>query len=132
MTDHLYLLTTCLYWLHVEVGLSQHVDRKYKSSVNISIFIANNLFNEIVKKKWLIAILVYTPMHAYIFIIKLNYIFQNVILPSTVTEKMRRKIYWTDGRTEGRTDGQTDRGKTAYPPPPSGSRGIIIDKIDFS
>jgi hypothetical protein len=31
--------------------------------------------------------------------------------------KMRRKISWTDGRT--------DRGKTVYPPPPSGSRGII-------
>ena len=30
---------------------------------------------------------------------------------------MRRKIYWTDGRT--------DRGKTVYPPPPSGSGGII-------
>jgi hypothetical protein len=28
-------------------------------------------------------------------------------------------------RTEGRTDGQTDRGKTVYPPPPSGSGGII-------
>jgi hypothetical protein len=26
-----------------------------------------------------------------------------------------------DGRKEGRTDGQTDRGKTVYPPPPSGS-----------
>ena len=31
--------------------------------------------------------------------------------------KMRRKISWTDGRT--------DRGKTVYPPPPSGSVGII-------
>ena len=31
--------------------------------------------------------------------------------------KMRRKISWTDG--------QTDRGKTVYPSPPSGSRGII-------
>ena len=30
---------------------------------------------------------------------------------------MRRKISWTDGRT--------DRGKTVYPPPPSGSGGII-------
>ena len=34
------------------------------------------------------------------------------------------------GRTEGwtarRTDGQTDRGKTVYPPPPSGSGGIFI------
>ena len=29
------------------------------------------------------------------------------------------------GRTEGRTDEQTDRGKTVYPPPPSGSGGII-------
>jgi hypothetical protein len=34
-------------------------------------------------------------------------------LPSTVTEKMRQKISWTD------------RGKTVYPPPPSGSGGII-------
>ena len=41
-------------------------------------------------------------------------------LPSTVTEKIWRKISWTDGRT----DGQTDRGKTVYPPPPSGSGGI--------
>jgi hypothetical protein len=31
---------------------------------------------------------------------------------------MRRKISWTDGRT--------DKGKTVYPPPPLGSRGIII------
>ena len=31
--------------------------------------------------------------------------------------KMWRKISWTDGRT--------DRRKTVYPPPPSGSRGII-------
>ena len=30
--------------------------------------------------------------------------------------KMRRKISWTDG--------QTDRGKTVYPPPPSGSGDI--------
>ena len=38
--------------------------------------------------------------------------------PSTVTEKNAPKnISWTDGRT--------DRGKTVYPPPPSGSRGII-------
>ena len=34
---------------------------------------------------------------------------------------MRRKISWTDGRKEGRTD----RGKTLYPPPPSGSGGLI-------
>jgi hypothetical protein len=26
---------------------------------------------------------------------------------------------------DGRKDGQTDRGKTVYPPPPSGSGGII-------
>jgi hypothetical protein len=32
--------------------------------------------------------------------------------------KMWRKISWTDG--------QMDRGKTVYPPPPSGSGGIII------
>ena len=31
----------------------------------------------------------------------------------------------TDGRTEGQTEGRTDRGKTVYPPPPSGSGGII-------
>ena len=35
--------------------------------------------------------------------------------------KMWRKISWTDGRM--------DRGKTVYPPPPSGSRGIIIQLI---
>jgi hypothetical protein len=34
--------------------------------------------------------------------------------------KMRQKISWTDGRTE--------RGKTIYPPPPSGS-GVIIKII---
>jgi hypothetical protein len=27
---------------------------------------------------------------------------------------------------DGRKDGQMDRGKTVYPPPPSGSGGIII------
>ena len=32
--------------------------------------------------------------------------------------KVWRKISWTDGRT--------DRGKTVYPPPPSGSGGIMI------
>ena len=31
--------------------------------------------------------------------------------------------YWE--KYFGRTEGQTDRGKTVYPPPPSGSRGII-------
>ena len=31
--------------------------------------------------------------------------------------KMQQKISWTDGRT--------DRRKTVYPPPPSGSGGII-------
>ena len=35
--------------------------------------------------------------------------------------KMRRKISWTDGRT--------DRGKTVYPPPPSGSGGINMWKF---
>ena len=29
------------------------------------------------------------------------------------------------GQMDGRMDGQTDRGKTVYPPPPSGSGGII-------
>jgi hypothetical protein len=53
------------------------------------------------------------------------------VLPSTVTEKNatknildgrkdRRKDRQKDGRTDGRTDRQTDRGKTVYPPPPSG------------
>ena len=40
-------------------------------------------------------------------------------LPSTVTEKNAIEKYL------GRTEGQTDRGKTAYPPPPSGSGGIM-------
>jgi hypothetical protein len=31
-----------------------------------------------------------------------------------------------DGKYLGRTEGQTDRGKTVYPPPSSGSRGIKI------
>ena len=30
------------------------------------------------------------------------------------------------GRTEGQKNGRKDRGKTVYPPPPSGSGGIII------
>jgi hypothetical protein len=53
-------------------------------------------------------------------------------LPSKVTEKNATKIIldgrkdgWTEGRKDGRTDEQTDRGKTVYPPPPSGSGGII-------
>ena len=35
--------------------------------------------------------------------------------------------YWEkcDDKYLGRTEGQTDRGKTVYPPPPSGSGGII-------
>jgi hypothetical protein len=35
--------------------------------------------------------------------------------------------YWEkwDEKYLGRTEGQTDRGKTVYPPPPSGSGGII-------
>ena len=35
--------------------------------------------------------------------------------------------YWEkcDEKYLGRTEGRTDRGKTVYPPPPSGSRGII-------
>jgi hypothetical protein len=33
------------------------------------------------------------------------------------------------GRTEGRTDGEWGYNKTVYPPPPSGSRGIIKHKI---
>jgi hypothetical protein len=40
-------------------------------------------------------------------------------LPSTVTEKNVTKNI-----LDGRKDGQTDRGKTVYPPPPSGSGGI--------
>jgi hypothetical protein len=40
--------------------------------------------------------------------------------------KMRRKISWTDGRTDGRTD----RGKTVYPPLPSGSGGIHIKIVE--
>ena len=39
--------------------------------------------------------------------------------------KMRRKISWT-------TDGQTDRGKTVFPPPPSGSWGIMIKNLCLS
>ena len=37
-------------------------------------------------------------------------------LPSTVTEKNATKNI-----LDGRKDGQTDRGKTVYPPPPSGA-----------
>jgi uncharacterized membrane protein YhdT len=36
--------------------------------------------------------------------------------------------YWEkcDKKYLGRTEGQTDRGKTVYPPPPSGSGGVMI------
>ena len=40
-------------------------------------------------------------------------------LPSTVTEKNATK-----NTLDGWKDGQTERGKTVYPPPPSGSGGI--------
>ena len=40
-----------------------------------------------------------------------------------ILRKMRRKISWTDGRT--------DRGKTVYPPPPPGSRGITKQSMQF-
>jgi hypothetical protein len=49
-------------------------------------------------------------------------------LPSTVTEKNATKNI-LDGQKDGRTDGQTDRGKTVYPPPPSGSGGIKTQNI---
>ena len=42
--------------------------------------------------------------------------------------------YWEkcDEKYLGLTEGQTDRGKTVYPPPPSGSGGIITqEKIYF-
>jgi hypothetical protein len=45
---------------------------------------------------------------------------QSLLYPRShqqLLRKMRRKISWTDGRT--------NRGKTVYPPPPSGSGGII-------
>jgi hypothetical protein len=41
-------------------------------------------------------------------------------LSSTFTEKNAKK-----NMLDGWKDGQTDRGKTVYPPPPSGSGGII-------
>ena len=34
-----------------------------------------------------------------------------------------------DEKYLGRMEGRTDRGKTVYPPPPSGSRGIKMLKI---
>jgi hypothetical protein len=45
-------------------------------------------------------------------------------LPSTVTEKNATKNILV-----GWKDGQTDRGKTVYPPPPSGSRGMIKTRM---
>jgi hypothetical protein len=47
------------------------------------------------------------------------------------TNNNNKKRNILDGRKDGRTDGQTNRGKTVCPPPPSGSRGIIIDKNRF-
>ena len=45
-------------------------------------------------------------------------------LPSTVTEKNATKNI-----LDGWKDGQTDRGKTVYPPPPSGSGGMIKTRM---
>jgi ribosomal protein L37AE/L43A len=45
-------------------------------------------------------------------------------LPSTVTEKNAMKNI-----LDGRKDRQMDRGKTVYPPPPSGTRGIITKSL---
>jgi hypothetical protein len=45
-------------------------------------------------------------------------------LSSTVTEKNATKTI-----LDGRKDRQTDRGKPAYPPPPSGSGGIMINQL---
>ena len=56
-------------------------------------------------------------------------------MPSIVTEKNATKNILDrrkDERTDGRTDGQTNRGKTVYPPPPSGSGGIIIMNRSYS
>jgi hypothetical protein len=36
------------------------------------------------------------------------------------------------GQKDGRPDGQTDRGKTVYPPPPSGSGGIMTNKTVYT
>jgi hypothetical protein len=56
-------------------------------------------------------------------------------LPSTVTEKNATKNILDerkDRRKEGRTEGQTDRGKTVYPPLPSGSGGINTSYKQFT
>ena len=47
-----------------------------------------------------------------------------IFLPSTVTEKNATKNI-----LNGRKDRRKDRGKTVYPPPPSGSGGIKIKFI---
>jgi hypothetical protein len=58
-------------------------------------------------------------------------------LSSTFTEKNATKNILdgrrTEGQKDGRKDGKTDRGKTVYPPPPSGSGGIlkVIGLITF-
>ena len=52
-----------------------------------------------------------TIWYTYMKLVTKNFCHQQLL------RKMRQKISWTDGRT--------DRGKTVYPPPPSGSGGII-------
>ena len=51
--------------------------------------------------------------------------FEQTIIHQQLLRKMRRKIFWTDGRT--------DRGKTVYPPPPSGNgSGGIMNELNNS
>jgi hypothetical protein len=60
-----------------------------------------------------------TIWHTYVKLVTPNIRF----LPSIVAEK---------NVTKNILEGRTDRGKTVYPPPPSGSGGIIRSKIGIS
>ena len=49
-----------------------------------------------------------------------------IYIPSTVTEENATKNI-----LDGRKDRRTDRGKTVYPPPPSGSGGINVSNKPY-
>jgi hypothetical protein len=47
-----------------------------------------------------------------------------------ISDFYHQQLEKCDEKYLGRTEGETDRGKTVYPPPPSGSGGIITNTHD--